>query len=136
RRFPCSTSTMPEAVRAIYTTRRGSIDIGIRVSDGRVALVRASETSVDELSTYLLSRRAPERERHRFDHLPLTETGRVSLMVAQRCNLRCWYCYGGGNGEYGSPGMLSLQDAAATIDALMTSDESRIVVNFFGGEPL
>lgn len=61
----------------------------------------------------------------------------VNLLIAQRCNLRCTYCYGGG-GEYGEAGMMSEETALRAVDWLLeqSGDNEGVSVSFFGGEPL
>lgn len=60
----------------------------------------------------------------------------VTLMLAQKCNLRCTYCYGE-SGEYGDCGVMNLDVAIKAIDYLAKiSKEKKLYVVFFGGEPL
>ena len=61
----------------------------------------------------------------------------INLLIAQRCNLRCTYCYGGG-GEYGEAGMMSEETALRAVDWLLeqSGDNELVSVSFFGGEPL
>ena len=59
----------------------------------------------------------------------------VTLMLAQKCNLRCTYCYGE-SGEYGDCGVMNLDIAMKAIDYLAKiSKEKKLYVVFFGGEP-
>jgi uncharacterized protein len=60
------------------------------------------------------------------------------LMVAQACNLRCKYCYGG-DGAYGAGQALqSWEVARAAVDQLIAGAEKQrdLHITFFGGEPL
>jgi uncharacterized protein len=61
----------------------------------------------------------------------------LELLLAQRCNMRCVYCYGDG-GEYGDRGMMTAETALAAVDWLMehSLDEAKVYISFFGGEPL
>jgi uncharacterized protein len=61
----------------------------------------------------------------------------ITLLIAQRCNMRCVYCYGDG-GEYGEKGMMSLETAFQAVDWLIDISGSAEHLNicFFGGEPL
>ena len=71
---------------------------------------------------------APERRR------PVT---RIALFVAQKCNMKCTYCYGEG-GEYSVAGMMKSETAFAAVDWLIKNSftEPKIEIGFFGGEPL
>ena len=62
----------------------------------------------------------------------------MSLLIAQRCNLHCIYCYGGGGGEYGDAGMMSEATARRAVDWLLgqAGERTRLSISFFGGEPL
>lgn len=61
----------------------------------------------------------------------------ISLNVTQNCNLQCIYCYGDG-GEYDGKGFMTFKTAKDSIDWLIiqSNGEKRLVVTFFGGEPL
>lgn len=62
----------------------------------------------------------------------------IALFVAQKCNMRCVYCYGDGGGFGEDESLMSQEDAFIAIDWLfkesINSDHLRI--SFFGGEPL
>jgi len=59
------------------------------------------------------------------------------LMVAQTCNLRCKYCYGGDGSYGGSRAIMPRKTAFKTIDLLVTqSPKKECGITFFGGEPL
>lgn len=63
----------------------------------------------------------------------------ASLMIAQNCNLRCTYCYGGESGHYNSETpLMSEEIAKKAIDRLVKDNkkDNIITINFFGGEPL
>ena len=59
----------------------------------------------------------------------------LTLLITQRCNLRCVYCYGQdpGPGAY-----MSQETAFAAVDWLIrqSGPQQRLTVAFFGGEPL
>lgn len=61
----------------------------------------------------------------------------ISLNISQSCNLKCIYCYGG-EGEYGLKGLMDEKTAFKAIDWLVqhSLDSKRLVLTFFGGEPL
>lgn len=60
----------------------------------------------------------------------------LTLMVSQACNLRCKYCYGEG-GEYSNRGLMSYEVAKSAVDFLVSNtEEEKLNVCFFGGEPL
>lgn len=62
---------------------------------------------------------------------------RISLNVAQICNMKCIYCYGR-EGEYGEKGLMDEAAACKAVDFLIknSADKRNIGINFFGGEPL
>lgn len=60
----------------------------------------------------------------------------MTLMVSQKCNLRCRYCYGD-EGEYQNKGEMNLDIAVKAMELLMKKTErENIDICFFGGEPL
>ncbi len=60
----------------------------------------------------------------------------LTLMVCQKCNLRCSYCYGDG-GEYSDSGEMTFEIASKAIDHLFNVSPSKnLSIIFFGGEPL
>lgn len=60
----------------------------------------------------------------------------LTLMICQKCNLRCRYCYGDG-GEYSDSGEMSFEIASKAIDYLFNVSSSKnLSIIFFGGEPL
>jgi len=104
---------------------------------------RAPRAREDELELFRLELVSPE---------PVTDTAvrkpgddgaeappirSINLFLAQRCNLRCTYCYGGG-GEYGDAGMMSEETAIRAVDWLLeqSGENERVSVSYFGGEPL
>ncbi len=62
----------------------------------------------------------------------------VMLMIAQDCNLRCDYCYGGESGRFNNRGKMSIKTAEVAFDYALktTSDKKLLKFLFFGGEPL
>lgn len=59
------------------------------------------------------------------------------LMVAQACNLRCKYCYGGDGSFGGSPTIMQQKTAFKTVDIMVDqSPKKECGITFFGGEPL
>jgi uncharacterized protein len=89
----------------------------------RVELVRAGEQELD----------AWTRDRSR----PAKLVTNMTLLLAQRCNMRCVYCYGDG-GEYGAKGMMCSATALQAVDWLIenSGDAEHLNICFFGGEPL
>lgn len=60
----------------------------------------------------------------------------MTLMVSQRCNLRCRYCYGD-EGEYQNQGEMDLETAIKALKTLLKeTDKKDVFICFFGGEPL
>lgn len=61
----------------------------------------------------------------------------IALLVTQKCNLGCVYCYGG-DGSYGQQGYMTEDTAIRSIDWLInqSKDVRLLSVCFFGGEPL
>jgi uncharacterized protein len=61
----------------------------------------------------------------------------LGLFVAQQCNMRCVYCYGGA-GEYGDKGLMDEPTARRAVDWLIANSGAagKINIGFFGGEPL
>lgn len=56
------------------------------------------------------------------------------LMISQKCNMKCKYCYGS-HGTYGDEGMMDFSTAKKAIEVFY--ENFRISgVSFFGGEPL
>ena len=74
---------------------------------------------------------------HRPVALNKTLISSLLLLVSQRCNMKCIYCYGDG-GTYGDESMMSRETAFRAIDWLMerSGKLTRLSVGFFGGEPL
>ncbi|MCR3758710.1 SPASM domain-containing protein [Clostridium felsineum] len=60
----------------------------------------------------------------------------ITLMLIQKCNLKCSYCYGQ-NGTYNDSGVMSIETAQKSIDLLITKSKNcNLSICFFGGEPL
>ncbi|GFI22440.1 anaerobic sulfatase-maturating enzyme [Lachnospiraceae bacterium] len=60
----------------------------------------------------------------------------LTLMVSQACNLRCKYCYGDG-GEYSHKGFMSYEIAKRAVEFFVDqTQEKKLNICFFGGEPL
>jgi len=127
-----------------------------RVRAGQVS--EATSVALDELSSDPAASVAPEvqEELDRLDlfstdGLPAADTYAappcstdsskavtwIELLIAQTCNLRCAYCYGGG-GEYGRESLMDEATAARAIDWMLerSGDAKRLGLHFFGGEPL
>jgi uncharacterized protein len=61
---------------------------------------------------------------------------RITLHVANECNLRCKYCYANG-GNYNLPeSIMTLDTASKFIDFCVTHFDKIKTIVFFGGEPL
>lgn len=68
-----------------------------------------------------------------------SQTNKITLMLTQKCNLACTYCYGGDSGRFFSNGEeMSIDTAKKAIDYLISNSETRKTYHilFFGGEPL
>ncbi|MTK12443.1 MAG: SPASM domain-containing protein [Clostridiaceae bacterium] len=61
----------------------------------------------------------------------------IRLVIAQKCNLACKYCYGD-SGGYNNKGLMSMETAKKAIDFLFENagDQRKLEIIFFGGEPL
>ena len=60
----------------------------------------------------------------------------ITLIIIQKCNLRCSYCFGD-NGTYSDSGIMDIKTAKKSIDFLLEKSKSEfLTVCFFGGEPL
>lgn len=61
----------------------------------------------------------------------------IALLIAQKCNMSCGYCYGE-EGKYASEGMMSEETAFKAVDWLFVNSkkENKVNISFFGGEPL
>jgi uncharacterized protein len=58
------------------------------------------------------------------------------LLVAQKCNLSCTYCYANGGQFNGKPRMMDNDTMRVAVEKLLPLARNSIVVSFFGGEPL
>jgi radical SAM protein with 4Fe4S-binding SPASM domain len=114
-----------------------SLTFGVRVTDG-AALVAGSRGATARTA---IQRRLSERPVNHCDlmrsaHVPAFNRSRLTLMIAQQCNLRCIYCYGG-DGQYGNPGIADREESLHLIERfLKRQGPKRRTINFFGGEPL
>lgn len=59
---------------------------------------------------------------------------RLNLIVAQKCNSRCKYCYAG-DGNYGKDAFMPLETAEKAIFSALNGYEKVETIQFFGGEP-
>jgi uncharacterized protein len=59
---------------------------------------------------------------------------RLNLIVAQKCNSRCRYCYAG-DGNYGQDAFMSPETARKAIFSALSHYETVETIQFFGGEP-
>ena len=56
----------------------------------------------------------------------------VEVILTAACNLRCAYCYQ----DRRRPARMSWETLKQAVDLLARSDQPRVILNFFGGEPL
>ena len=67
---------------------------------------------------------------------PSKKIGRITLHVANGCNLRCRYCYAG-DGNYNLPESMMTPETASQFIDFCTSHFAKVeTIVFFGGEPL
>jgi uncharacterized protein len=67
---------------------------------------------------------------------PSKKIGRITLHVANGCNLRCSYCYANG-GDYKLPeNLMTMETASQFVDFCITNFDKIETIAFFGGEPL
>jgi len=61
----------------------------------------------------------------------------LELNIAQRCNMRCIYCYGD-QGTYRNPGFMNQKIAGSVLDWISENRRfaKKVSIIFFGGEPL
>lgn len=147
----------------IYSIERG---VSNKVTDGTVALLRSLENNPDlpltedeEIELLKLELvQTPDEPlfdpvQERTALLKPTPVTSLTLFVAQQCNSRCVYCYGGA-GEYGDAGLMDEQTAFTSVDWLISqawqfskenpdwfkpsgkAKKPRLSIAFFGGEPL
>src|SRR3989338_1324722 len=69
-----------------------------------------------------------------YEHITPSPITHIALNVAERCNLRCTYCYAG-DGDYGSNSLMSFETARKAI-LFFAREQSVLHISFFGGEPL
>lgn len=60
---------------------------------------------------------------------------RLNLMVSQKCELNCAYCYGNG-GTYGTPSKMTSKVAKEAVSFFAEFFAEITSIQFFGGEPL
>jgi uncharacterized protein len=75
-----------------------------------------------------------ERMPSNFQPKPISA---IVLMISQKCNLRCTYCYGT-DGSYGNEMQMDQEIAFQAIDWFIehAGDEKKLRIVFLGGEPL
>jgi uncharacterized protein len=131
----CSMATYPISSRISDLIGRVASTCGGLVPESAILELRKFKIIADEedeppkaTSTVLA-----EEGEARVEH-PVVN---ISLFLAQACNMRCVYCYGGG-GEYAEKGMMSEETAFKAVDWLIANSGNAEKVNicFFGGEPL
>lgn len=90
----------------------------------------------DWLRQLKLIRSEPHERTRPAQHCPRSVTG-IALMVTQRCNFRCTYCYGMSNTDSAEMDMTE-EAASMAVDWLVenSGDAKNLSVTFFGGEPL
>ena len=114
--------------------------------DGRPALTPAERETIDQLAEHGFVVESHDAER---DNLAAffrsvredTSTLKVTVLTTLQCNFACDYCIQGDHGDYNkNAAKMSLEMAARTaawtesrLDAI---GASRLVLTFFGGEPL
>ena len=116
------------------------------VAGGRRALTPSERRTIDELAEhgFVVESRETERENLAAFFRSVredTSTLKVTVLTTLQCNFACDYCIQGDHGDYNkSAAKMSLETAARTaawtearLDAI---GASRLVLTFFGGEPL
>lgn len=73
----------------------------------------------------------PEAQKREAAKVDITA---IAINVSQSCNFRCVYCYAD-KGDYGHPSMMDFDMAKKTID-FFVRDTEKLLISFFGGEPL
>jgi uncharacterized protein len=69
--------------------------------------------------------------------IPLPPFSHLVMNVSHACNLRCRYCYADGGSYGGAAGLMDPGTTTDLVDFLLEgSGDERVMVTFFGGEPL
>ena len=93
---------------------------------------------------FLVADRAPSARRWSRTSPPFREDAsqlRVTILTTLQCNFACDYCYQGEHGDFGRPAEQMSIETAARVAAgsrrgSTRSQPARLVLTFFGGEPL
>ena len=102
------------------------------------SLIKSVVTEFEKLKRYgLFSDFILPKKRLSFKQISLYRPHHFVMMVTQKCNLRCRYCYAKG-GNYGGDEILMTQNTAfKAVDFLVDNSSKRECgITFFGGEPL
>ncbi|HEU5952468.1 TPA: PapB family radical SAM/SPASM ranthipeptide maturase [Streptococcus pneumoniae] len=71
-----------------------------------------------------------------FEKKVKSDLNGMTLMISQKCNLKCRYCYGDG-GEYQNRGEMTLDTAIKALNFMLNFTKRKdLYICFFGGEPL
>jgi uncharacterized protein len=122
------------------------IELLDRLAAGELPLAESERATIEELAAhgFVVQDRAQERrdlETFSREVRDGTETLKVTVLTTLQCNFACDYCIQGDHGDYNkTAARMSLETAARvaawTESRLERVGPSRLVLTFFGGEPL
>lgn len=106
---------------------------GIQVSELQVALMALRARGFFQYSPI-----KQEEQTRMLDIFLNHPPYRAQLLVSQKCNLACRYCYAWRNGANALQALMSWDVAKAAVDYLIRTSAGRpsLHITFFGGEPL
>jgi uncharacterized protein len=124
---------------------RDVVDLLDRVEAGG-PVTEAERTAIDELSAegFIVADRETERQDLRTffrETRESSDTLKVTVLTTLQCNFACDYCIQGDHGDYNKTASKMSMEMAARVSAWTESRldavaPKRLVLTFFGGEPL
>ena len=124
---------------------RDVVDLLDRV-EGLEPATETERETIDQLAAngFLVTNRAKEREDLKTFFREVregTETLKVTVLTTLQCNFACDYCIQGDHGDYNKTAAKMSMEMAARLERwvesrLDTLAPERLVLTFFGGEPL
>jgi len=95
-------------------------------------------TSLMEKGFFKFEKIDKKKQKEWIDKLWKHQPRRIQLFLAQKCNLKCIYCYGENNNSNAKNKLMDFETAKQGVDFLIKRSGNRknLQVTFFGGEPL